>query len=669
MKLQKTHKSNTNVVGDDSNLKIGDWYWLKQTERILVNEDVPDDEFEEEWEEVEIDPQLSCIVRLGSNYAKLRNVDGSSWRVHYDTFHEECTPEHAPDPIIEGKIGRHQEDVRSLMGEVKQLTAGLGITASALPENSESPSQALAVASGVDDIKKHKNALIKAKEETLPELFERIKKAHSEMAKWMKAKLIPMEAEADILRKSTEVIADRIFTVELYAGLCEEVMQMTEGEPADPGTKLHIYQRRHYMDEECLANYESGGMDFNDLGEFNKWFTRKDNRTRILPSEKCVVAFRIRRTDKSRTASNIAGLLSMFMEEEADRQTYLYMRNGERTYLMKTDIDFGEQLFPDKDHSILLGGEKLWMNRHGFREDNIVTESQYLGMMEDYEKELATYEAEDARWKVATEKQRSEHKDSQGVMMWPGHGPTKPDYEPFDQDSLYYDDTAAQIAKTAKEHNRIAVVLQGLLDRSPVFHPHPPWRLWTPEGFAAGIELVYDDSRALTDGDPPDFKAYRSELAKSIKEGSLTVGQKDLWEMAMAERENQRRYGREYSLTHHQPYGDPGPGLVAKVSKRTRTGKATFEWQRERKTYNYYSNSTLTTRFTCSVNSLLHVDAYKEGDFKIFFADPRTRAQYLKWAPQLLAAEDYVVKQRKEKEKAARRKVRRAAKRKKRKKS
>jgi len=35
------------------------------------------------------------------------------------------------------------------------------------------------------------------------------------------------------------------------------------------------------------------------------------------------------------------------------------------------------------------------------------------------------------------------------------------------------------------------------------------------------------------------------------------------------------------------------------------------------------------------------VSAYKPGDYKKFFVDPRTRAQYLKWARMLLAAEDY----------------------------
>jgi hypothetical protein len=35
------------------------------------------------------------------------------------------------------------------------------------------------------------------------------------------------------------------------------------------------------------------------------------------------------------------------------------------------------------------------------------------------------------------------------------------------------------------------------------------------------------------------------------------------------------------------------------------------------------------------------VMGHKLGDFKQFYADPRTREQYLQWAPMLLSAEDY----------------------------
>lgn len=37
----------------------------------------------------------------------------------------------------------------------------------------------------------------------------------------------------------------------------------------------------------------------------------------------------------------------------------------------------------------------------------------------------------------------------------------------------------------------------------------------------------------------------------------------------------------------------------------------------------------------------MNIDAYTSGDFRLFFNDPRTRADYLQWAPLLLEAEEY----------------------------
>jgi len=45
--------------------------------------------------------------------------------------------------------------------------------------------------------------------------------------------------------------------------------------------------------------------------------------------------------------------------------------------------------------------------------------------------------------------------------------------------------------------------------------------------------------------------------------------------------------------------------------------------------------------FTTSIEDVLNVDAYRPGDFRQFFNDPRTRQQYLKWAWMLLEAEEY----------------------------
>lgn len=61
-----------------------------------------------------------------------------------------------------------------------------------------------------------------------------------------------------------------------------------------------------------------------------------------------------------------------------------------------------------------------------------------------------------------------------------------------------------------------------------------------------------------------------------------------------------------------------------------------------------YSSPTIPSRFKCSTSKLLNVSAYTPGDYKQFYADPRTRADYLKWAPLLLAAEDFYARKKNE---------------------
>lgn len=48
----------------------------------------------------------------------------------------------------------------------------------------------------------------------------------------------------------------------------------------------------------------------------------------------------------------------------------------------------------------------------------------------------------------------------------------------------------------------------------------------------------------------------------------------------------------------------------------------------------------------CPFEHLTCIDAYTPGDFHMFFDDPRTRGNYLEWAPILLAAEDWHEKRR-----------------------
>lgn len=646
-KIQKAPPASEVLPDDRPGVEVGQWYWVKEDR--------------DRW--------FGCVVHVGSNYAELHGLGRDSHyvaRVHFDEFWERCEKEPDPDGVIDRNVARCRGEVDRLLDRVKELTARLGVGHRAeLASGSET--QALVRVTSDQPVEEYKAALIRAQKEELPDLFKKIRDANEDLAEWMSARVVPMKARAKDLEGAIGSIEERIFSVELYAGLVEQVTRVRDGEPAPIGEKIRLMQRRHYMDEECLANYEAGGMEFKNIGGFDRWLARKDNLDRILPFPRCVVAFRVRRNRKEREMVDLSDYFRIADEEKADRTTFLYLRNGGRLYRLRTGIEFDEKLFPDMDGSKLTG--KLYGRKFAARVDELITENEYLSMLEEHEREVAEWKkrkkaydaairSPEARAK-AKEKGLKKPDDSCVDATWPGFQPfdhTLRDYHPFDRSSVYYDDIMKKVQDDIRAHNRIGLILQGLLDRSPVFHPHPPWQIWTDAGFRQALELVYDESRALTAGEKPDFEAYRARLNASLKEGSVTVGQEDSWELAEGEKESRRldrdwRTRTSYRPERFRPYGDPGPGKIARVARYQPVARrCTFEWERERQTRRDDGpEGPVRVTFTVDASRILNVDAYVPGDFKQFFNDPRTRAEYLRWAPLLLEAEEYHAGNRKAK--------------------
>lgn len=635
--LVETARTET-LPDSEAQLEIGQWYWVTEEVDSGKERSTPD-----RW--------FGCIVHVGSNYALVRGVGHSEERIHFEQFHERCERETEPERILQGNVTRFQTELRRLMSEVQELTMRLGVAPS-LELSSASEAQALATVGGGGQLEDYKTALVKAKERQLPVLFEQIRVVSKDLSTWLTASVIPMHAQVAQMKGAMRRIDDRIFTVELYAGLTEQVELIRDGEPAELTEKLRLVQARCYMDEECLAKYETGGMSFAELEDFDAWLTRPENLDRLLPFRRCVVAFRVRRNPKEIPAyGSFVELLSSIEMEKLDKLTFLYIRNGERVYRMSTSLNFGATLFPDMGRSKFEG--RLWAKDGGA---TVVSHNEYLGLCEDYEREQAEHEKKSAayeQWYDERDAAKERGESCEGERPpWPGHfwGPhPKDSYKPFERSNVYYDDIRDKIHEELSEHNRIALVLQGLLDRSMVFHPHPPWKLWDPDGFQAAVELVYDESRALVAGDMPDFEAYRARLNASLKVGSLTIGQEEQWERKEAAKLAQRE-GRNYIPERYRPYNNPGPGELARVTAfRRRSQRCEYAWNRSllrRDGEDVQRRCTLE----CSTKHLLNVDAYTPGDFRIFFADPRTRSQYLKWAPLLLTAEEYYAGNRKARE-------------------
>ncbi|KKK50284.1 hypothetical protein LCGC14_3126560, partial [marine sediment metagenome] len=338
----------------------------------------------------------------------------------------------------------------------------------------------------------------------------------------------------------------------------------------------HLMQRRLYMDEECLLAYEVGGMEFEDIYEFDEWMARPSNRDRLLPFPRCMIAMRVRRNEKARKAGSIAQAFINIRLAELDKLTFLYIRNGEQLFRMNCDLEFDELLFPEKkefdlteEQMILVDwgkvkeikpkrelddevreykaakrAERKWYRDNPLKkwraewiEARLVDKSLTPDQWDD---DTAIYRTDDpgtitlthkpkviklgnvdlkSKWKRA-----NPHYDYYSYREDPSDG-----WGPFNPSTVYYDDATEQITNKIKHYNRIALIIQGLYDRSPVLHPHPPVKTWTPGGFLQAIELVYDGSGILYDGEAPDFDAYRDKLRESLGGNSVVIGQQRVW--------------------------------------------------------------------------------------------------------------------------------------------
>lgn len=620
----------TALPREDAGFQLGQWFWVKEKCRW--------DDYPTGMKKGQRYRWLGCIMHVGTNYVEIESPPDSdnssnSIRVHFDETAKILTAEPDASTVIKNHAAASQAKVTVLLEEVRALTARLGLqpVTNALPSPTES-GNALVTMSNKIDVKLYEVALTKAKEEELPALFEAIKAESKELRRWMTAESLPIKAQARLLKGALGEIDHRIFNVSLYAGLTEEVVQCRKGDPAGTDEKLRIMQRRLYMDEECLMNYRAGGMEFKNIEEFDVWISEPENADRIMPFPRCLVSMRVRRFSKVRSADTLYQAFINIYLDDADKLTFLYIRNGDQIWRLSCAQNFGAMMFPDKG---IYDTNQEMMIRND-RADKMITVHEY----ETRAAAVVEAERKSKAWRKANPKKHyfddpHRHHDSFRPADW----------GPFNPTNVYFDDATRTVRDEVNSYNRIVLIVQGLLDRSPVLHPHPLINLFRADHMDRHVKLIYDATNALYAGDKPDFEAYRARLNSMIMPSSILTGQRDYWMEVEAEREN-KRARRDYrnhnppTLKRYAPYGNPGPSTVASVSKWT-PNKLTFSWTKEKRATRYGSREMRTLHIVVPRSRLFNISAYTVGEYRQFFNDPRTRQEYLKWAPLLLTAEDY----------------------------
>lgn len=614
------------------------------------------------WIEKDGVERLGCITHIGSNnieiYAPKRDNSQYWDRIHVKELNERVRKCEDPERQIQQRVNVTKANIDHIMGEIREVCRLIGVSPSQMiTEHQETNSTALAIMNASVNPDDLKNSLVKAKEKTLPDLYSQLEEEHLNLAQWMGAEALALQCQVGSLNNIISEIEDKIFNVSLYAGLAENIVQICEGAVAGRDEKLRLLQRRLYMDEECLMDYDAGGMDISNLEAFDNWLARSHNRDRILPFQKCIVTMRVRRKRKEREARSAIDAWVNLNLAKHDTMTFMFMRNGDNLYRMNTDINFGEFFFPssdefDKNEPQMVSG---WRSRFSF-----MGISEYNVLTEQYKHEKAEYDEKRQKYKQWEENNPGQKVNDNPYREWywsfhfSGHSNFHPEgWKVLEPDFLYYDEAMQEVSDRVRQFNRVALVVQGILDRSPTFQPHNPVKLWTAEGFEF-LDLVYDASGVLTYGDAPDFEDYAEKLRQEITPDSILMGQQQFYKEQQAEKEIIRRencphyrfseYERE--LSEFLPKGDPGPTDFVSPAKIIKKSRIKFEWMRERRrrssVYEDWGDvPQIKASCTVPIENLFNVSAYKPGDFKQFFQDPRTREKYLRWAPVLMACEDY----------------------------
>lgn len=649
------------------------------------------------------DSYLMMVTNHGSNHLQLRGGHREV-RVHFDTWRDEFTPITADEALLfmRTKADAARTLASGLLRQIQAVTARLGVDErKELTSNGVDVGAIVVSKKGPGALDTYKAALAKAKAKDLPDLFSELRAAHESLAYWLSYEATPLKAQQEQLTALTTRIDRRIFTVQLYAGLDEALTCINpDAAPAENDEPVHLWQARKYIDEEYAARWTADGADIRDVDAFSTWLAEPKNLRAIFPTPRGVCAFKVRRERKALREDDPYFELAKdfyFAQwwDDANETTLLFIRNGDQLWRLEAPIAFPDLLFPSpSDLTVAASKVPIYFEAH-YSKYTFITEDERAGRAVDAGKRaVATYIRTRRQWHqflrqlpayvqapkdtakrekpyfdlFMDEKLIAKHRAGE-KLRWAtlrpswhsgaecygrdartvfdeAHAHELDRWAPYTPEHLQYDDAQAALAARIQAHNDIVLVLQGLLDRSKALHPHPPWRLFTPEGFAEGLRLHYDTSLALVDDKvPPDFIEYIKENQATLKVGSHAWGSHDAWR-ARNRRESQGAAARTYRYraepSSRGKFGDPGPadrnGIARIVAIKGKMAR--FEWARERVRRSAYdTKDTVKDSIWVPLDRLFNVETYVPGTLRAFAADPRTRPAYQHWGAMMYAAE------------------------------
>lgn len=492
------------------------------------------------------------------------------------------------DEVIEGEeverpLVERQAEVAQEIARASADLARLSEEAAAIPHEQEATGTALVSRSTTPKAAKTRLARLRANAENKR---EEIKVAQKEIETLMRKQMeLAREALAP-LQKFVARLEEGIWMVNLYLGRDEEILVLKgeEFEPAPAAEPVVIRQLVLAMDEECAINPEDEGIDSTNIGEFDKWLLANPAHVdQVIPNAKGVVALRPRFRSK-----NYADPWKAQAIEEADRKTYFLIRNGDRLYRTYTDFNAGERLVPTQD-------------------------------------EFSSFFFEEPRGGLGIS--FSQRKRKHRIPITPGTPAWERAEEAADERQRHY--------------MRVALILQGLVDRTTVFRPLPEGGISFVDHEQGGKtwKFVSDAEKLLTTGRKP-FKEWLVEKNAELRQGMRIIGAFDGWDTGFGVHRYEQGQGHHRISPKHAPY--PTTGVLHIIEDEKPDGGLVFRYKRTDRIWGWSDSHEPKRRASCVVyrddRFIIPFDLVTIEEMREYLNARLERHAYSEMFPILLAA-------------------------------
>lgn len=397
-------------------------------------------------------------------------------------------------------------------------------------------------------------------------------------------KLAEMRATMAPLQEQLERLKEGIWTVNLYLGRDEEIEQIADGEPAPADTPITLRQLVLAMDEECLVAAEAGGIDARRVDDFAAWLTKDPAHVhQVMPDPKGVVIL-----VPSRQHRDYGDTWMNQAMDKANATSHWLIRNGDRVYLMTTDIQVGDRMLPKRsEFDDFFYREDPWSGKRGER-----------------------------------------------IPLEPG--------------SEAWVKAERKASARQRHYMRIMLVLQGLVDRTTVFQPlAAPVSFLSLAAQDNGQVRIVNEIDNVLDTGRPSFTAWLRDLNAQLAPGMRVIGSFNgqAWRYA----NGYERGGWKHSRLHPESATYPESGVIYTIEDRASGGALVFRYKRTDQVDdyddwgNYRGRRSPKNRASCTIHPdadefILPFDLVTVPEMEAYLHARTERHAYITMVPVLKAA-------------------------------